>query len=44
MMGLTSQLKKLKDEELTRIRLELILKILEVDPKLKLILKNYLNK
>jgi hypothetical protein len=43
MPSLTSKLKNLTDEELTRIRLQLILKMLETDPKLKRILKRYLD-
>jgi len=43
MPRLTSKLKNLTDEELTRIRLQLILKMLEIDPKLKRILKRYLD-
>jgi hypothetical protein len=44
MMNSAPQLKKPTDEELTRIRLQLILKMLEVDPKHKRLLKNYVNK
>lgn len=43
MPRLTSQLKSLTEEELTRIRLQIILKMLEIDPKLKRILKLYLH-
>jgi hypothetical protein len=43
MPSLTSQLKRLTDEDLTRIRLQLIIKMLESDPKLKRILKLYLR-
>lgn len=42
MPSLTSQLKSLTDEELTRIRLQLILKMVEIDPKLKRLLELYL--
>ena len=38
------QMKSLTDEELTRIRLQLIVKMLEIDPELKRILKLRLNK
>ena len=44
MPRLASQMKSLTDEELTRIRLQLILKMVEIDPKLKRLLKLYLNK
>jgi len=37
-------MKSLTDEELTRIRLQIIVKMLEIDPELKRILKLRLNK
>jgi hypothetical protein len=42
MPSLASKLKNLTDEELTHVRLQLIIKMLETDPKLKRILKLYL--
>ena len=44
MSGIECQMKSLTDEELTRIRLQIIVKMLEIDPELKRILKLRLNK